>query len=167
MPGGRHKQSRKREQAIANLLASATIEQAAQKTGISEKTLRLWLAEPDFSRAYRKARAQVVEHAVTLLQRVTSLAVGTLHRAMSCGKPATEVAAAGKILEHALRAVQLFDLAQQLDELKQQMQEVLQHNGNGHLNPRGRAAEADTTGIVPLPDAGAGPSASGSGPRPA
>jgi hypothetical protein len=140
MPGGRHKQSRKREQAIANLLASATIEQAAQKTGVSEKTLRLWLAEPDFSRAYRQARQQIVEHSVTLLQRVTSLAVATLHRNMGCGKPGVEVCAAGKILEHSLGAVELFDLSQRVAELEQ----LVQAQGAGYENrnafPNGQAS---------------------------
>jgi hypothetical protein len=143
MPSGHHKQSRKREQAIANLLASATIEQAAQKTGVSEKCLRLWLAEPDFSRAFRKARAQVVEHSIGLLQRATSIAVATLHRNMSCGKPATEVLAASKILEHALGSLEVFDLAQQIDELK----ETIKAQGAAHENrnafPNGRATEGE------------------------
>jgi hypothetical protein len=128
MPGGRNKQSRKRELAIANLLASATIEQAAQKTGISEKCLRLWLAEQDFSRAFRKARSQVVEHAIGLLQRSTGSAIAALHRNLTCGRPGVEVNAAGRILEHSVGAVEFFDLAQRVAELE----ETIKAQGGGY-----------------------------------
>jgi hypothetical protein len=139
MPGGQ-RLSRNQEKAIAALLSEASIQAAARCAKVSERTLTYWLKQPAFAREYRSARQQVVEHAITLLQRVTSLAVATLHRNLSCGKAATEVAAAGKILEHSLGAVELFDLAQRVAELEQ----LVQAQGAGHENrnafPNGQAS---------------------------
>jgi hypothetical protein len=120
MPGGQ-KISRAQEKAIAALLSEASLESAAARAGVSERTLKYWLKQPAFAAAYRAARQQVVEHAITLLQRTASLAVATLHRNLSCGKAATEVSAAGKILEHALGAVEQFDLAQRVAELEERL----------------------------------------------
>jgi hypothetical protein len=121
MPGGQQL-SRKQEKAIAALLSEPSIQRAAEAAKVSERTLKYWLKQPEFAREYRIARQQLVEHAVTVLQRVTSLAVVTLHRNMSCGKPATEVLAASKILEHAVGGLEVFDLAQRVAELEQAIQ---------------------------------------------
>jgi hypothetical protein len=120
MPGGQ-RLSRTQEKAIAALLSEATIQAAADRAKVSERTLKYWLKQPAFAAAYRAARQQLVEHAVCLLQRCTSLAVSTLCRNLSCNKPGVEVAAAGKILEHAIGAVELFDLAGRVAELEQQV----------------------------------------------
>jgi hypothetical protein len=129
MAGG-PKLSRGQERALAALLSEASIKNAAAVAKVSERTLCYWLKQPDFAREYRIARAQLVEHAITVLQRVTSLAVVTLHRNMSCGKPATEVLAASKILEHAVGGLEVFDLSQRVAELEQ----LVQSQGAGHEN---------------------------------
>ena len=56
MSGHGEKRSRKQEQAIASLLREATLESAAQAVGVGESTLRRWLQQPEFHRAYRAAR---------------------------------------------------------------------------------------------------------------
>lgn len=61
------KLGRKQELAIANLLTEATIELAAQKTGVSHHTLKLWLTDPAFSHAFKAARRQLVDDAVRQL----------------------------------------------------------------------------------------------------
>src|SRR5262245_17405561 len=139
MAGHGEKLTRRREQALAALLAAPSITAAAGQMGINEKTLRLWLRDPDFSRAYREVRRQVVEHAVMLLQQTTSLAVATLHRNLTCGAGAVEVRAALGILEHALGAVELMDLAQQVEELRAELAEMRCH-GAGHTQTTTRRA---------------------------
>jgi hypothetical protein len=136
MPGGRHKQSRKRELAVANLLASATIEQAAQKTGISEKCLRLWLAEPDFSQAYRHARKLVLEQSITVMQQASLSAVAALVRNLSCGRPGVEVAAANSLLERGTAAIETFDVLTRLAALEQR---AAQQGAANHAAFNGRA----------------------------
>jgi hypothetical protein len=139
MPGGQ-KLSRGQERAIAALLSEASIQSAAAAAKVSERTLTYWLKQPAFAREYRSARQQLVEHAVTVLQRVTSLAVVTLHRNMSCGKPGVEVNAAGKILEHALGSLEVFDLASRVAELEQLVQAQGAGYDNRHAFANGQAA---------------------------
>jgi hypothetical protein len=129
MPDGQQL-SRKQEKAIAALLAERTIQNTAARAKISERTLMYWLKQPVFAAEYRAARQRVVEHAITLLQQTTSLAVDTLTRNMLCGKASVEVVAAGKILEHAVAAVELFDLAGRVAELEQ----TIKTQGTGYEN---------------------------------
>ena len=60
----------------------------------------------------------VGEGAVGRLQEATSEAVNTLKDNLSCGKPAVEVRAALGILEHAVKAVELYDLEERLAALE-------------------------------------------------
>jgi hypothetical protein len=120
MPGGQ-RLTRTQEKAIAALLSEATIQAAAARAKVSERTLTYWLKQPAFAAAYREARRQLVEHAITLLQRTTSLAVATLCRNLNCGKASVEVTAADRILERSIQAVELFDLAGRVAELEERL----------------------------------------------
>ena len=92
--GHGEKLSRKREQAIAALLAEPTLAAAAGALGVSDRTLRNWLKRSTFRAAYREARRQVVEGAIARLQQATTDAVACLQRNLTCEHAATEVRAA-------------------------------------------------------------------------
>src|SRR5215207_9913631 len=98
----RGKRPRHEEAALAALLSEPTIAAAAAKADIGESTLLRWLAEPAFKARYRDARRQVVELAVTGLQQATSEAVESLTRNLTCGVPASEIAAAKAIIDFAV-----------------------------------------------------------------
>jgi hypothetical protein len=55
--------------ALVALLSCNTIADAAKKARLGEATLYRYLNDPSFKAAYRRARAEVVEHAITQLQR--------------------------------------------------------------------------------------------------
>ena len=90
---------RRKEAALAALLSTATLAQAAQQAKVSERTIRNWLAEPTFSREFRNARRLVLEQTINVLQQSSLAAAATMIRAMHCGKTAVELEAADKILE--------------------------------------------------------------------
>ncbi len=117
--GHGEKRSRREEAAIAALLAEPTIDAAARQAGIAESTLRGWLRDPDFQRRYRDARRQVVEQAITAIQRATGEAVEALRRNLTCGVPAAEIAAAKAIMDQAVKGVELVDLAERVGALEQ------------------------------------------------
>jgi hypothetical protein len=121
VPGG-EKLSKKQEQALAALLEQPTIARAADKVGVSERTLRNWLKTSEFQAAWRAARKQTVEMALALIQRVTGLAVEALVRNLSSGKASSEVASALGILDRAVQAVELIDLAERVEELERRAQ---------------------------------------------
>ena len=116
---GSGKATRKREQAIVALLEQPTITTAAQVVGVSERTLRRWLAEADFAASYRLARRQVVDVAIGGLQQATAEAVAALRRNLTADAPqAVQVRAALGILEQAAKGAELLDLAERVAALE-------------------------------------------------
>jgi hypothetical protein len=110
----------RQEKAILALLSQPTIQAAAKAAKISERTLYLWLKEPAFSAAYREARATAVSQAISRLQQVSGEAVTTLQDVMKDPQaPApARVTAATKILELALRGIELAELQRRIQELE-------------------------------------------------
>ena len=119
--------SRRAEQAISALLTTASIGDAAQQAGIGERTLYRWLREDaPFQAAYRRAKRQVVEQAMTQIQQATGIAVETLLAVMQDPEtPASaRVSAAKAVLEQALKTVEIEDLESRLTALEAQIKET-------------------------------------------
>lgn len=127
MKGHGEKLTRKQEQAIAALLSAPTIKDAGRACDVSEVTLWRWLQLPEFAAAYRAARRQVVERAVSELQAATGEAVEALKRNLHCEQANVEIRAAQIILEQAVKGVELMDLQDRVDRLE----ELLAAQGKG------------------------------------
>jgi hypothetical protein len=112
--GHGEKSSRKQEAAIAALLSCSTIGAAAEAVGISEGTLRCWMKRPKFAAKYRRARTQIVDHSIGVLQVGAHKAVEALTRNLECGVASAEIAAARAALEFALRGIELADFEERL-----------------------------------------------------
>lgn len=108
----------KQEAGIIALLHHPTIRAAAREAGVTDRTLTRWLADPVFKRAFRAARCDLVETSMAGLQAATSAAVECLTRNLTCGKPSVEVMAARGIIELAIKAVELHDLAERIETLE-------------------------------------------------
>ena len=111
----------RQEKALAALLTEPTQEAAAKKIGVTARTLRNYLAAPEFLEAYRQAHAQLVEDATKRMQRGLSAAVDTLQEIATdqdAGKTA-RVAAARSLLEQALRYTELSDLLGRIAKLEE------------------------------------------------
>jgi transposase-like protein len=108
----------KQEKAIAALVSAATIKDAAEQAGVTTVTLWRWLQLPEFAGAWRAARRQLVERAVSELQAATGEAVETLKRNLHCENEAVEVRAASIILEQAVKGVELIDLQERVERLE-------------------------------------------------
>src|SRR5262245_2780794 len=105
MPGG-EKLSRTRERAIASLLTANSIEAAATAAGVSERSLRGWLKQPEFKAAYRVARRKLIEMAIGRIQAATGEAVDTLMKVAKDGaKDSDRVRAAAVLLDYAFRGL--------------------------------------------------------------
>ncbi len=106
--------------AVVALLSEPTIAKAAETSGVSERTLYRWLAEPVFAREFRKARRDAFTHAVSLCQRYSAGAVNALAKiAMDTSAPhASRVSAATNILKFGRESMELDDLAARVDALE-------------------------------------------------
>ncbi len=118
MIGHGEKLTRKHEQAISALLSEPSIKAAAEICGIGEATLYRWLQLPSFAVAYRTARRQVVERAVSELQAACGKAVETLKRNLDCVIPGVEIRAAQIILEQAVKGVEIMDMQERIERLE-------------------------------------------------
>lgn len=110
----------KQQKALTALLNSSTVPEAAKACGLSEATLHRYLREDVFKSYYRRARSEIVEHAIVQLQRDCGVASRTLRAVCeNTEAPASaRVAAAKAILEGAVKAVELQDLVSRIDELE-------------------------------------------------
>src|SRR5690349_18470866 len=100
----------KQYNAIAALLNTFTVRQAAQECGVTERTLFRWLKDPLFVEEYRAARRQAVQQAIARSQQVSGHAVSVLVSLMASSTPAVKLGAARTILELSIKAVELEDL---------------------------------------------------------
>jgi transposase-like protein len=118
MAGHGEKLTRKQEQAIAALLSTSTVSDAARRVGVSESTLGRWLQRPEFVTLYRQHRRQLLDHSLVGLQKATGDAVETLVRNLTCGTPAVEVRAAVALLDLSWKGTELLDLEARVAELE-------------------------------------------------
>lgn len=70
----------KQEKAIAALLSERTIRDAAKKTGVSEKTIYLWMNESAFRGALREAERGVLDDVTRRLNTGQRIALDTLEK---------------------------------------------------------------------------------------
>src|SRR5262249_53068837 len=110
--------SHKQSQVIAALLEHPTIVAAAASLGMSDRGLRKWLNKPDFVAAYRRVQHQLLERTVAQSLAAGTEAVAALRRNLTCGQAGAEIRAAVAILEHAVKGVEVLNLAEQVAELE-------------------------------------------------
>lgn len=106
--------------AIAALMSSPTIETAAERVGLNERTLRRWLDREHFRRALRREQRAVMTSVTSQLQRLASKAVGALEGVLDDGEAphASKVTAARAVLEMAREDIQLSELSERIEELE-------------------------------------------------
>ena len=112
------KLTHKQEQAIACLLTTRTVSEAAEACGVGEATMFRWLRIEQFDMRYRRARKAILDGALGDLQVSTREAVETLKRLLDCGKPSVEVRAAMAIIDLGIRVGELGDLAERIRHLE-------------------------------------------------
>jgi hypothetical protein len=141
--GHGEKLSRRREQAIAALLSQPTLEEAARAVGVGIATLKRWLQRADFRQAYRDARRQLLDDAIRDLQKAAGRAVKTLTDQLDAGGHVA-VRSAVAVLDQSSKGTQVLDLAEEVAELRRQVQEIRQHGVFSRAEARGRGAAGRT-----------------------
>ena len=114
----------KKQKALLALLTNPTREKAAEAAGITSKTLRGYLADPEFQAEYKKAFAGLVEDATRKVQQTLEPAVAVLREIMedSGENGQVRVSAARSVLEYGLKMTEQTDIMTRLQELEAAME---------------------------------------------
>jgi len=120
MKGHGQKFGRKKEQAIAALVAQRSLEEAAKAVNISLATLKRWLRLPEFQAEYLQARRQGVQQANARIQQHCGVAAAVLLKliADSSTPPSVRVRAAQNILERGGKSLVEDDLEVRITRLE-------------------------------------------------
>jgi len=112
--------TRKQEKAIAALLTTDSVSQAANVAGVGERTLYRWLQEPVFLEQYRKARKTALDQAISTLQERSNAAARALVDIVEDQEmpPSTRVAAAREIIQASIKGVERDDLESKIEWLE-------------------------------------------------
>jgi len=126
--GHGEKLNRKQELAISALLTETSIEKAAERVGIADKTLREWLKKESFKAAFRAACREVLDQAIYSLQKsCTEAAKILLEIAADKDKPATaRVSACKTIFDTAYKGLEFGELCERIESLEATVSQLLQ-----------------------------------------
>ncbi len=98
----------KHYKAISALLSEGSVRKASEACGVPERTLYQWFKQPDFADAYRDARREATQAAVSMGQQYSGAMMRELLRLATAGKSeAVRLGAARTVLEFAIRAVDI------------------------------------------------------------
>ena len=124
--------SLKKERAIAALLVSRRIADAAKSAGISERQLYRWLDDPDFQDALAGAQRDAVQSTLRVLAELTGAAVKTLASVMSNTKtpPGVRVRAAEVVLSRFESLRDSVDYDARLAEVERALKVGVHHEQN-------------------------------------
>ena len=113
-----------RERAIVALLSENTIGAAAERCGLNEKTLRVWMADDDaFKQDLDAARRAMFQSAMNRLQPLAAQAVNTLAELMrEDAPPSVRLGAARTVAELGIHRDDAETILRKLGEI-----EALQH----------------------------------------
>ena len=125
MAGNVSKLRPKQEEAILALL-TRSVEDAARAVKIAPRTLYRWQQEPEFDKAYRKARRMAFGQGTARLQQASGAAVSSVLKIMVDQQtPAsTKLRAADLVLTHGAKAIEIEDVEARVSELERAAEEA-------------------------------------------
>src|SRR5947209_5922038 len=108
---------------LVALACGASVESAARKAGISERTAYRWLEDKALCKELNKARADMVQRATGMLTAAALEAVKTLVELQAASvQAAVRLGAARSIIEFGLKLREMTDFAERLAELEEQVE---------------------------------------------
>jgi hypothetical protein len=110
--------SRDQEKAIASLLVSPTLGDAADKIGIHPNTLRAWTRQEAFAAAYTAARQELIGRTVYRMQVAMMTAVGAMEKDCQADDFQQRFKAAELLLNTGIKAVEQMNLLERIEGLE-------------------------------------------------
>ena len=115
-----------RQATLDALIAGATVKQAAEAAGISQKTVRRWLEEPEFAAEVTEARRAITGDIIIAVKSKAVQATAVLGEIMDNQKasPCARVQAAKTVLDTAFKAIETGEIVERIEELEQAAKEA-------------------------------------------
>jgi transposase-like protein len=156
-----------KQQAVAlSLAAGKTVTEAVREHGVSERTIRRWLAEADgFRPRIQELRTALFSDTVGRLADLSGRAAAALGELLDSDKDGVRLQAARCVLEEGPRLRESVDLAGQLEQLRAEL-EVLKRERRESAARNGTAGGGTAGAAIGQPVAGAGGPGEGPGGRP-
>ena len=116
----------KQSKALSALLTHNTRREAAAAAGLTDRTLRSYLSDPEFLKEYKAAFAALVEDAAQQGKQILSPALTVLKEIMLDAEEsaAARVSAAKAAIDFALKLSEAVDVVARVDELEKILAEV-------------------------------------------
>lgn len=113
------------EKAVVALATSKSQEEAARKCGLSARTLRHYLKNDEFQKAYRAACLELTTGATNRARQLLSPALDTLDEVMNDtdAPPAARTNAARIAIEASLRLSEQADILEKIERLEEWVNE--------------------------------------------
>lgn len=117
--------TKNKERALAALLSSKTMEEAAQKCNLSMRSLRNYKNDPEFAAALDAAEHEKLGNVVRMLSSGFTETIESLQEIIRNGvAESARVAASRAVLEYGLRYNEAFEIHKRLDALEAQIREA-------------------------------------------
>lgn len=109
-----------KQRALQALLTQPTKKAAAEAAGIAPRTLRDYLADPEFQNEYKKAFGQLVHDATRQAQQALSPALSALREIVEDDNESSSarISAARSLLEYGLRLTEFSDILAELEAVE-------------------------------------------------
>jgi hypothetical protein len=104
---------------VAALASGCTLRDAASRAGVSERTVRVRLADPSFRARLDQARAEALDRAVAALNSASRAAVSTLEALLYADSESVRLGAAKAILEAGARMRETLELERRVAQLEE------------------------------------------------
>ena len=108
----------KHRQAIELLASGKRIVETASAVGVTERTVSLWLVDPEFSRAYQKRQSEYIRRLNTRLISLNDKAMDVLEAGMESRDESIKVRCASIVASKYHVTVELEDILQRLERLE-------------------------------------------------
>ncbi|MDI3543060.1 MAG: hypothetical protein PWP57_663 [Candidatus Atribacteria bacterium] len=121
----RNKRLHKQETVALALLESPTVAEASRRSGVSEKTIYVWLKEPEFQEIFREVKRCFISLTLSRLEGITGEAIETLREIMLTGEgESPRVSASKAILETVLKLYEYEQLEERIAKLEERVNET-------------------------------------------
>ena len=110
--------------ALPVIAAEPTIEGAAEKIGVTRKTIYEWLKQDPFKRALEEARKEYVESAFRTMRLAAKQAADKIVKHLDCTDEKVSLRAAEDIIEFAKEFISLEDHERRIKELEERLEQA-------------------------------------------